>query len=181
MSYTQVYRSNAARTLGGLTVGVCLAGLATLGFRGDPDDLVRYAGPLLLVAWVAWAAYWCPKVTVDGRALTLHNVFRTVEIPWESVSELQSRYGLRVDTPFGSYGAWAVAAPVGRERLRGGDTEASLMARQRLERLRGLGELRADAVPATPRVTWNLVASVGFAVLFPAAVVGVLLAVWGPG
>jgi len=174
MSYTQVYQSNTARALGALTVAICAGGLTTLVLRGAERDVVRYSGPLLLVAWLAWFAYWQPKVTLDERGLTLHNVLRTVHVPWTSVLELQSRYGLRVDTRRGSYDAWAVAAPVGRARLQGGDTEASLMARQRLERIRGLGELTPEA-PDEPRVTWNVVATLGFISLVTLTVVGFLL------
>lgn len=176
MTYTQVYRSNTARALGALTVLICAGGLATLTLRGDERDLLRYAGPLLLVAWLAWFGYWRPHVTLDEQGITLHNVFRTVHVTWASVIEIQSRYGLRVDTAHGSYDAWAVSAPVGRERMRGGDTEASLMTRRRLERIRGLGELSADTPAEEPRVTWTPVAVAGVIVLVALTVAGFVLA-----
>ena len=176
MSYTQVYRSSSARALGAVTVMVCAGALATLLVRWDERELVRYTAPILLIAWLSWSAYWRPHVIVDEKGVTLHNVFRTVHVPWTSVVEIHSRYGLRVDTPQGSYAAWAVAAPAGRERLRGGDTEASAMARQRLERLRGLGEIPADAPAEEPRVTWDVPAVAGAVVLLAGAAAGLVLA-----
>lgn len=149
MAYTQVYRSNAARVICALTVPICLAGLVTVALR-DAGDALRFGGLFVLAAWLVWLAYWRPKVVVDDEAVRLHNVFRTVRVPWSAVVELHSRYGLEVQTPSASYNAWAVPAPYGRERLRGTDTEATLMARQRLEKLRGLGEL--DPTPQDPTV-----------------------------
>lgn len=176
MSYVQVYRSNAMRALGALTVLICAGAVVALALHGDERVLLRYAGGLLLAAWLVWLAYWRPKVTLDDEGVTLHNIFRTVRVPWSSVLELHSRYGLRVDTPYGSYAAWAVAAPAGRDRLRGGDTEATLMARRRLEKLRGLGRVSPDAAPTEPQVTWQVPAIVGTAVLAALTLVGILLA-----
>lgn len=178
MSYTQVYRSGTARALGALTVVICAAGLFSLAVRGGEREVLRYAGPVLAVAWVAWFGYWRPRVVIDDDGLTLHNVVRTVHVPWAAVREVHSRYGLRVETPQDSYGAWAVAAPAGRERLRGGDTEASLMARRRLERITALGLLGSPAagpVPA-PKVTWVVPALVTAGVVVLIALAGPLLA-----
>ena len=175
MQYTQVYRSGTTQALGALTVALCVAGLATLAVRGGDRDLLRYAGPLLAVAWVGWFGYWRPRVVMDDEAVTLHNVVRTVRVPWSAVVEIHSRYGLRLDTPDASYGAWAVAAPAGRERLRGGDTEASLMARRRLERVRGLGMLPAGTPPGDTEESWSVPAvATGLAVV-TMAVAGLLL------
>jgi hypothetical protein len=176
MSHTQVYRSGNARALAAVTVAVCVGVLGTLAARRDGGDVLRFGPSLALAAWLVWLAYWRPRVVVDDEGVTLHNIFRTVHVPWSSVVELHSRYGLRVDTTFGSYAAWAVPAPAGRERLRGGDTEASLMARQRLEKLRALGLLAQGAEPEQPTVTWSLPAIAAAGVLVALAVAGPLVA-----
>jgi hypothetical protein len=152
--YTQVYRSGPARLLGVLTVAICLGGLVTMAVRGSQQDLLRYAAPLLAVAWVGWFGYWRPDVVMDDHGVTLHNVVRTVRLPWGAVQDVHSRYGLRLDTTDGSFDAWAVAAPAGRDRLRGGDTEAAAMARQRLARVRGLGLREAPDASGEPEVGW---------------------------
>lgn len=178
MSYTQVYRSGTAQALGALTVVICAAALASLGLRGGVRDLLRFAGPVLAVAWVAWFGYWRPRVVVDDEGVTLRNVLRSVHVPWIAVREVHGRYGLRVDTPDASYDAWAVAAPAGRARLRGGDTEASLMVRQRLDRLRGLGlvaEGGPDAFRPEPRVVWQAPALVTAGALALLTLTGVVL------
>jgi len=172
MSYTQVYRSSTTRALGAVTVLICAAGLVTVGMRGNERELLRFGGPLLLVLWLAWVAYWRPHVRLDESGVTMHNVFRVVHVPWARVVEIHSRYGLRVDTEQGSYAAWAVAAPVGRDRLRGGDTEASLMTRQRLERLRGLGELTPGTGAPETQVRWDVPALATTAAVAAVALVG---------
>jgi hypothetical protein len=175
MSYTQVYRSNASRAIGALTVLICGMGLVTLAFRDDQRHLIRFGAWVVLAAWLVWLAYWRPKVVVDDDGVVLHNVFRVVRVPWSAVVELHSRYGLEVQTPSGSYNAWAVPAPFGRERLRGADTEAALMARQRLERLRGRGELDTTQ-RQSPRVEVLVPEVVVTALLAAAALLGVVVA-----
>lgn len=178
MPYTQVYRSGTAQVLGILTVLICAAALVSLALRGGTRDLLRFAGPVLAVAWVAWFGYWRPRVVLDDEGLIMRNVLRTVHVPWSAVREVHSRYGLRVDTADASYNAWAVAAPAGRDRLRGGDTEASLMVRRRLERLRGLGlvaEAGPEASPPEPRVAWELPALVSAGALALLTLTGVVL------
>ncbi len=172
MAHTQVYRSGTTRALGAVTVLICLGGLVTLALRHE-GQLLRFGPALVLAAWLVWLAYWRPKVVVDDEAVTLHNVFRTVRVPWSSVVELHSRYGLKVETQFGSYNAWAVPAPFGRERLRGTETEATLMARHRMERLQGLGLV--GHAPEEPQVQVQVPAVAVAVVLAAAALLAVLV------
>lgn len=138
MAYTQVYRSSMARLLGAAAVTVAGSAVVTVLVFGSS---VRLLAPFALIGALGWLAYWRPCVVLDERGVTLRNVFREVVVPWPAVVDVHSRYGLRLETPYGDFNAWAVAAPTGRDRARGAETEGAAMVRQRLERLRAHDEL----------------------------------------
>jgi len=152
MSYTQVYRSSMARVLGAAAVAVAGCAVVTVLVYGSAASPVRYVAPFALVGTLGWLAYWRPCVVLDERGVTLRNVFREVVVPWPAVLDVHSRYGLRLDTPYGDFNAWAVAAPVGKDRARGAETEAATMVRQRLERLRAHDELGVPGQGDEPEI-----------------------------
>lgn len=90
--------------------------------------------PGALVAVFAFAALWAPRVEVDDDKATLVNVLRTIEVPWEALVNVDTRFSLKLITPNGSYSAWAAPAP-GRTttfrltRARRGSTAGSTGAR----------------------------------------------------
>ena len=141
MAYTQTYRSTGSRALACAVVAVAAAGIVSAAVEGGVESAVRWGGPLTFVAALAWLAYWRPEVRVDEHGVTLQNVLSRVVIPWPAVREVHSRYGLRIETAERSWNAWAAPSPVGMQRARGTETEASVMVRRRLERLRALGDL----------------------------------------
>lgn len=176
MAYTQVYRSTWSRALGvgaAVFAGGALASLAI----GSPDSLLRYAAPLALLGAVGWLAYWRPRVVLDESGVTVHNVFRSVHLPWAGLREVHSRYGLRLETIDGEHiDAWAVPAPVGLDRARAAQTEAAIMVRQRWERVLARGEdTLAPGEDPGPRITveaWPLALTAG---LLLCAIAGLLL------
>lgn len=136
--YVQTYRSRLARRLAVAVFvfsGVLLVGLA---LSGDLALLV-FAGPLLLLAAVAWFAYWLPALIVDESGIEVRNIATTVRVPWSELVEIDGRYGLRVITDLGSWNAWACPAPFGLDRARGRESEAANAVRTRWERQRALG------------------------------------------
>ncbi len=171
------FQSSSTRWIGVATATFGLVGLVSLAIDGDSEDLLAYGGALALLAFAGYAVLWAPYVEVDDAGVLLRNVLRTVRLPWPAIEEIDGRYGLRLETAYGRFNAWAAPAPGGRERLRGGDSEASAVVRRQLERFRGLGYLdNAKLESDTADVTWNLPAAVGLGLLVVAAVVGPLLA-----
>lgn len=176
MPHTEVYRATGSRFVGGATIGFAAVVLAWV-VLGDPARVLTLGPALLLLAALGWLAYWRPRVVLDEQGLTLHNVFRRVSVPWPALVEVHSRYGMRVETTHGDFGAWAVPAPTGRSRARGGDTEASTMVRQRLARLQAHGEVGARDATTTPRVVVDRTAVAVATVLAVLAVLGLLVEV----
>lgn len=75
-----------------------------------PRSIALYGFPAFL-ATVGWAIYWQPYVTVDPTGVTLHNVIRTITLPWPAVESFDLRFGLGVNTRWHKkYTAWALPA-----------------------------------------------------------------------
>lgn len=150
MAHVQSYRAGWSRTVAVMTWVFAAGGLVSTALSREDATVLRWAPALVLLAAVGWFVYWRPEVRVDEHGVTISNVARRVVLPWPAVQEIHSRYGLMVETTDGrEWPAWAVPSPVGLQRARAEETEAALMVRQRLERVRGRGELagRSDREP----------------------------------
>lgn len=141
MGETLTYRSTFSRGLAVVTVSLAAALLVWLALT-EPPAAWRYAGPVGLVAALAWLGFWRPAVEVSDGGVELRNVWRTVHVPWPAVQDVDSRLGLRLVTAYGSYQAWAVPAP---RRTRGGGpvapSHAASWVVERWDQLKSAGYL----------------------------------------
>ncbi len=106
-----IFRPTSGRWLAGVIAALAAYGLASLALTGDATDVLRYAPGVALVGAVVWAAYWLPSVEVSDAGVTLHNVLRSVELPWPSIQRIDTRYALTLVTAYGTFAAWAAPAP----------------------------------------------------------------------
>lgn len=159
MGETTTYRSPFSRALAVVTVALCALLLVATALSGEADTTLSYAAPLLLVALLAWQAYWRPQVEVSDGGVEIRNVWRTVHVPWPTLREVDSRLGLRLVTAYGTYQAWAVPAPrrTRRNPVVAGN-EAAALVRNRWEELRAAGYLDDPRLERpTARVTVHVV------------------------
>lgn len=118
------------------------AGMLLLAFalNGGLAEVVRFGAVSLALAAVGWAVFWRPNVRVGPEGVRIANVFRTVTVPWADVEGVETRWGLKVRTTGGRFGAWAApAAP--RPRQRGDSLPDPLLD----ERAIGTARLAGDA------------------------------------
>lgn len=197
-----IFRPTSGRWLAGVVAVLAAYGLVSLVASGDVTDVVRYGPGVALVGALVWAAYWRPSVEVSDAGVTLHNVLRSIELPWPSIQRIDTRYALTLVTAYGTYAAWAAPAP-GRRRtkdvvepeLRGlpestygpagsvrpGDLpgtpsgDAAAIVRLRWEALRDAGHLDQPRLERSRPVTrWDRVTVTVLAVLAAATVVGLV-------
>ncbi|RPF25971.1 PH domain-containing protein [Georgenia muralis] len=90
--------------------------LVAFALNGGLAEVVRFGAVPLALAVVGWVVFWRPRVTVGPDGLELANVFRTVVVPWDDVVGVETRWGLKVRTTSGRFGAWAAPAAPGRRR-----------------------------------------------------------------
>ncbi|WP_432072023.1 PH domain-containing protein [Streptomyces wuyuanensis] len=109
-----VYADRAYRSISGIAAGVLL--LALTGWIGG-DALVRGEG---LTPWIALAGLLVlvplivaftlrPAVFANEDRLRIRNPFRTIVLPWQTVSDVRAAYSSEVLTEDGAkYQLWAV-------------------------------------------------------------------------
>ena len=179
-----VYRTGSSRVLAASIGAIAGIGLIALAVDDGLAGVLRYGWWIGLAATLAWATFWNPRIEVDDSGVTLVNVFRTITLPWPSISGIDTRWALTLRTAYGSYGAWAAPAP-GRhgtrdtteqdvkhlpastfgvgDSVRPGDTvnspsgRAALAVRQRWEALREAGYLDNPRLEFDkPPVRWHV-------------------------
>ena len=194
--YEETFRPAFGRVLAGALMFICaVAGWSVIGAGADA---VWQVWPwLALVCFGAWALYWRPLVEVNAGGVRVVNVFRTFEVPWPAITDIETKWALTLVTTLGTVRAWAAPAP-GRQVLRRSQAEdlrlggaekgdlrrpsdlpqtesgaAALVVRQRWLRIREAGFLadprvEHDRMP----VRWHVETIAGFALLTVAVVYG---------
>lgn len=105
------YRPGASRLLAGAIFAIGAVAVVALIIEGGVAGMLRYGWWVMLVAVLAWALFWNPRVHVDASGVLLVNVFRTIRLPWPSIQEIDTKWSLTLKTAYGSYSAWAAPSP----------------------------------------------------------------------
>jgi hypothetical protein len=168
------------------------------------DLRLLYLVPCAFFALVAWVALWQPRLVVAPEGLTVHNVTRTIEIPWTALIHVDTKYALTLYTPGHRYAVWSAPAPGTASTLRAtrnetkgragkpsvensvrrpGDLlstesgQAAEVVRRRWAHLRDTGALEVGVADQAPvAVHWNWAALAGLVVLAAGTVAALLLA-----
>ncbi|HSE10115.1 MAG TPA: PH domain-containing protein [Nocardioidaceae bacterium] len=142
MGETTAYRSTFSRVLAVVVVALLGFLLIWLALTRGFDTAGRYVAPAALGALLVWQAYWRPQVEVSDGGVEIRNVWRTVQVPWPALQDVDARLGLRLVTVFGTYQAWAVPAPRrGRRSREVPVSEAAELVVRRWDELRAAGYL----------------------------------------
>jgi hypothetical protein len=106
----EIFRPGISRLFAWTCWAVAAFGMGVSVISGGPAGLAGIL-PLLFVAYLGWLLFWRPAVIVSDTGVTLENPFRLVEVPWEALVQVDTRYSLTLITPRGKYSAWAAPAP----------------------------------------------------------------------
>lgn len=152
---TVVLRPRSSQALGVSMVAAAAVGVVVATLEGR-SQVLSYGAPLVLFGLLGWAAYWCPHVEVSDGGVKVANTWRTVQVPWPAIEEVEGRYGLRMRTSYGTVNAWGAPAPSGRARARADTSLSAASVEERREELRAAGYLDS-VVLEKPRlaVTWH--------------------------
>jgi hypothetical protein len=201
MSETVVYRSRFGQVLTVTMISLAALVIVLMVVQGAGAYTLRYGWSVALVAFVTWAAYWAPSVTVSDGGVEIRNVLRTVHLTWPSIGAVDTKYALTLITAHGRFTAWAAPAP-GRhatlgsagdrqhlpsstyvagtirpgDDLRSDSGQAALIVRRRWESLRDAGYLDDPRVENDrPAVRWHWLTIAVLLVLSVCAVLGFTL------
>lgn len=121
-----------------------LVSLTVVG-DGPGAELWPVAPVVAAVAWFVWVALWWPRVRIAGEGLEVRNPFRTVQLPWDEVKDVDSRGTLVITTSAGRVTAWA-APP----KNRAGERRTEFIARARQWRSTETPSRSAGRSPSDP-------------------------------
>src|SRR5664280_809762 len=65
---------------------------------------------------VAWSAFVRPAVLIDAEGVTIRNIVRDVHIPWAALTDVTTRWNLKVMAGDHGYNAWAISSQMDRPR-----------------------------------------------------------------
>jgi Bacterial PH domain len=120
---------------------------------------VHYPRPLF-GAWVlfgmavAWAVFVRPAVLIDAEGVTIRNIVRDVHIPWAALTDVTTRWNLKVMAGDHGYNAWAISSRVERPR----SVSGGLLRMPVPGRLDGVRSAATRASTTAPKVTAHAVA-----------------------
>lgn len=106
-----VYRPAFGKYLSAAVIAVCAIGGVSFGLREGWSAFSHSAPWLGLIAFGSWALMWRPEVVVDDGGVHLHNVLRTIDVPWPAIQRIDTKWALTLFTPYGAFTAWAAPAP----------------------------------------------------------------------
>jgi hypothetical protein len=113
---TDVFGSTPGRVLTGATGVAAVLLVAVLVGEVPVADLVLAASLGGLAVLVVWALLGRPDVEVSDGTVVLHNVLRTVTIPWPTVLGTEVGWSFAVLTTAGRWVAWAAPRASGTAR-----------------------------------------------------------------
>ncbi len=116
MNPTDVFGSTPGRVLTGATAVAAVVLVAALAGEVPAPDLVLAASLGGLAVLVVWAVLGRPDVEVSDGTVVLHNVLRTVTIPWPTVVGTEVGWSFTVQTTAGRWVAWAAPRASGTAR-----------------------------------------------------------------
>lgn len=97
------------------TAVACWALLAVLGVLVALQSETRGAvAAVILAAWLAYAVLvflWSPALVVDDRAARIRNPLRTVEVAWDALIHVDTKYALTLFTPGRRWPVWVAPQP----------------------------------------------------------------------
>lgn len=110
-----VFRSTFAVVLTVIICLICLAGAVTAVVTGAG------IGPVVLLTTLGWfvgLGYGRPHVTVGPAGVHIRNPFTDVQIPFDVIDAIDTRYTLQITAENRTWSAWGAPAPSGAGALR---------------------------------------------------------------
>jgi hypothetical protein len=102
------FRPTFGRVLSVIVVVIAATGLIGSIISGE---VLRFGWGMLLLAAVALALFWFPRLDVAEHEVTVRNVFSTIHIPWPAIQRIDTKYALTLYTLGGTVTVWASPAP----------------------------------------------------------------------
>jgi hypothetical protein len=116
-----VFRQRSTLALAAVSAVVALLLLVSLARDWADNPQPLFVSWLIFGLSLVWSVFVRPSVLLDDEGVTVRNVVREVHIPWDLVTDIESRWNLKVFVGDRGYTAWAITSQVERpKRVSGG-------------------------------------------------------------
>jgi hypothetical protein len=103
-------QSRFSRVLTVIIVLICAVTEVFVIREGDAGLALRAAAPLGLVAYGAFVLFWAPLIRLSPTSVEIVNPVQTFVVSWPAIQNIETRWGLTLDTPTKKITAWASPA-----------------------------------------------------------------------
>jgi Bacterial PH domain len=103
---------------------------------------------------VAWSIFVRPSVVINAQGVTIKNIVRDIHIPWAALTDVSTRWNLKVMAGDQGYNAWAISSQVDRPR----SASSGLFRIPVSARSNRVGSAATSPSPAATKVTARAVA-----------------------
>ena len=111
MDQPVVIRPSFGRLLTVIVSAIVVVELVSTVVGGRADLLPTTVWGPLLLASAAWLVFWAPRVRIATEGVEIRNVFRTHEMSWPAIREVDTKWALNITTAHERVTAWAAPAP----------------------------------------------------------------------
>ncbi|MEO8556354.1 MAG: PH domain-containing protein [Actinomycetota bacterium] len=112
-------RQRSPLTLAAVCGAIGLVLLVSLAWQWADNPQPLFAAWVVLSLAFTWVLFVRPAVLLDEDGVTIRNVVRDIHIPWVMVTDVESRWSLKVFAGDQGYTAWAISAQ-GRPKVAAG-------------------------------------------------------------
>lgn len=105
-----VFKPRSAKWFAGVTWTLLAIGIVAAVVVNGVEGLLT-AWPMLALAFFGWWVFWYPSVEINDDGVTIHNLLRSINVPWNALINVDTKFALTLITTRGQYTAWAAPAP----------------------------------------------------------------------
>jgi hypothetical protein len=113
----QVFRQRSSLLLAALCAVTGVVLLLSLARNWSSFPRPLFAAWVIFGLALTWVIFVRPAVVLDERGVTLRNLVRDVHIPWARLTQVTSRWTVKVFAGDKGYSAWAISSQVERPKL----------------------------------------------------------------
>lgn len=116
----QVFRQRSPLWLAAVCALIGLILLVSLARSWADNPQPLFAAWVVLVLAAVWSVFVRPAVVLDAEGVVVRNILRDFHIPWAQVTDVESRWNLKVFVGDQGYTTWAISSQIGRPKRPGG-------------------------------------------------------------
>ncbi len=106
-----VFRSSFGKFITVLTIAVLSFALILTYLQLGLNAAISSIAPAALIGYSVYLLFWVPRVEVLDQSVLIHNVLRTIEVPFSQIERIDTKWSFTLFTKAGKFSAFGAPAP----------------------------------------------------------------------